>query len=51
MCDVLQEKRFVLTADDREDLMQAAADMRKHMPSDSDRDLSTHLRHLAESLS
>ncbi|CAG9539052.1 unnamed protein product [Cercopithifilaria johnstoni] len=47
----LMEKRFVLSADDKEDLMQAAADMRKHMPSDSDRDLSTHLRHLAESLS
>ncbi|VIO92212.1 Uncharacterized protein BM_BM10041 [Brugia malayi] len=47
----LMEKRFVLSADDKEDLMQAAADMRKYMPSDSDRDLSTHLRHLAESLS
>ncbi|VDK66532.1 unnamed protein product [Onchocerca ochengi] len=47
----LMEKRFVLSADDKEDLMQAVADMRKHMPSDSDRDLSTHLRHLAESLS
>uniref|UniRef100_A0AAF5PNB4 Mediator of RNA polymerase II transcription subunit 1 n=1 Tax=Wuchereria bancrofti TaxID=6293 RepID=A0AAF5PNB4_WUCBA len=46
----LMEKRFVLSADDKEDLMQAAADMRKHMPSDSDRDLPTHLRHLAESL-
>uniref|UniRef100_A0A158Q7D2 Mediator of RNA polymerase II transcription subunit 1 n=1 Tax=Elaeophora elaphi TaxID=1147741 RepID=A0A158Q7D2_9BILA len=46
----LMEKRFVLSADDKEDLMKAAADMRKHMPSDSDRDLSTHLRHLAESL-
>ncbi|VDK82985.1 unnamed protein product [Litomosoides sigmodontis] len=47
----LMEKRFVLSADDKEDLMQAAADMRKHMPSDSNRDLSTHLRHLANSLS
>ncbi|KAM3722504.1 Mediator of RNA polymerase II transcription subunit [Dirofilaria immitis] len=47
----LMEKRFVLSADDKEDLMRAAADMRKHMPSDTDRDLSTHLRHLAESLS
>uniref|UniRef100_A0A915PRT2 Mediator complex subunit 1 n=1 Tax=Setaria digitata TaxID=48799 RepID=A0A915PRT2_9BILA len=47
----LMEKRFVLSADDKEDLIQAAADMRKHMPSDSDRDLSTHLRHLSENLS
>ncbi|VDN04162.1 unnamed protein product [Thelazia callipaeda] len=47
----LMEKRFMLSADDREDLVQAAADMRKHMPSDSNRELPTHLRQLAESLS
>ncbi|VDK46534.1 unnamed protein product [Gongylonema pulchrum] len=47
----LMDKRPMLSAADREDVMEAVSETKKHEPSDINCDFLARLRHLAEVLS